>query len=472
MTWDVIGGGFNFDALSLLGEKNEVVWSIGSEDDSSADLKEEWEVQKLEEPVLDSIFEQGSDGFLDPYRNPGPEAPSVVYNYAPVRIESIREPEVQDSIWLVRLENRMSFTDLQDCPSQWRIQVWDHDSPRMEYRQGPSVDLRAQANKDYQLDLSFLEEFKEPVTAVEWAVLPPESMQAAPAELGCVGLNLSLRPPRYSEPSGQVIHAKRQDDMIELKGDNWKAVFDESAGALVHYEMNDVVLIDGPVRTGLWRPPMTHEYTLWGHRRLDHWEQELKQEPERQSRHVWVESRPGEVKITFSNAYSLPGQENTILEGLEDYRMDTSGRILLSGAWRWTGEEGTQLRRLGFDMELPGSLQRLIWSGPGPENTYSDRMKGYPDRIHVLNRDAKDTGGNKTDVRWMRWLEPGSGHGLTVIPKKPADCEPSVNEGMTLLRIGRARGCGNKYWPPVNEKHLLTMRQGMVYRQTLEIKGF
>jgi beta-galactosidase/beta-glucuronidase len=472
MIWDRTGGGFNFDMLELLGEENDVVWRLGKTDGSHEEFDTAFEWKKLEKPRLDARNNQGSDGFMDPYREPGPEAPSVPFNFAPVRLRTIHKPTATRPIWAMRATNRMSFTDLEQCPSQWRVQIWEEGRPVIKQIDGPAIDLAAMETRRLDLDLSFLIEFGNAVISVEWAILPPEGSQNTPPELGWLDINFSDEPPmpERTRQTGEI-QVARKEGKIEVSGKDWQAMFDEEAGGLVHYKVNGQILIDSPVRAGLWRPPLRHEYHLWNYGHTM-WKNELKQRVFRQPQHCWAEQFPGEVKITFGNTYTLGTTAESVMEGIESYRISTDGRIHLQGAWRLARDEYLYVRRIGFDVPLAPELTEVTWSGPGPENTYIDRRDGYRDHVHVLQRNEAQVEGNKTGVRWMQWQNPENGGGLLLVPDDPADVEPSVNPGVSLVRIGRARGCGTKYWPPMRDDHLLRLQWDTAYHEAVELIGF
>ena len=66
------------------------------------------------------------------------------------------------------------------------------------------------------------------------------------------------------------------------------------------------------------------------------------------------------------------------------------------------------LLRLGLELELPSSFADLEWFGPGPGETYRDRLGGFPISRHAMP--VSDTffpyarpqeTGNHTDLRWL-----------------------------------------------------------------------
>ena len=86
-------------------------------------------------------------------------------------------------------------------------------------------------------------------------------------------------------------------------------------------------------------------------------------------------------------------------------------------------------QRLGLELEFDSGLDHLTWFGPGPEETYRDRVGGQ--LVGEYTSSAADSyfayarpqeSGNRTDVRWGR-VHDGSGTGgLLVLGSPRLDC--------------------------------------------------
>jgi beta-galactosidase len=106
------------------------------------------------------------------------------------------------------------------------------------------------------------------------------------------------------------------------------------------------------------------------------------------------------------------------------YLCDTSGVVTITEDIR-VPKELDDLPRLGFAFELPPTLERLVWFGRGPHESYPDRKLGaafgrYESTVtdqYVPYVMPQEHGGH-SDTRWFA-LHDGNGHGIHVIANAP-----------------------------------------------------
>jgi Glycosyl hydrolases family 2, TIM barrel domain/Glycosyl hydrolases family 2, sugar binding domain/Glycosyl hydrolases family 2/Beta galactosidase small chain len=473
LAWDHSGGGHWFDALSLVNEKGKAVWSIGEKDDSYAEFLNDMEERKTDEPHLDSRHFWGTDGMLDPYRNPGEEFPLAVAVVAPVQLKPMGRVDLNNFRWRMSVDNRMDFTALKNTPTQWRVQFFNERRTWTQTWPGPLLTLPPRGSDEFDLDISFLKDIQPQPSALEWVVLSQgedEAPGVGARELGRVFANLSFCAP-MRESSFKEIKVERDENSILLICGKVTLEFESSAGGLVAYKKGRRTLINDCVGVGVWRPALRHEEefwpTIWSGRSF--WNSELKGEIVRRPVSMELVQERDNVRVVCVNDYvGSASPDGLLMQGREEYTIFGNGGFRVDGEWSWKGP-AVQLRRIGFDLCLSSDLTQVVWSGPGAQNTYSGRKAGYPDRIHILDRSSGFFDGNKTDTQWMRLSDNKHKTILTLTPGHAADCDLLDLGAAIMLRVSDNRGCGNKYRPPA-EAHQLRVETGKVMRASLLVE--
>ena len=186
-------------------------------------------------------------------------------------------------------------------------------------------------------------------------------------------------------------------------------------GGLVSYRLKDEELLAGPLVPHLWRVPTDNDEgggpASFAHRWREAGLDALKtvaQEPR-------VERlTDDQVRVVIESR--LAGKAAG-LRLRTAYEVDGLGGIRVGAVFESDGKL-PPLPRVGFQVQLPGTLGTAEWYGPGPHESYADRKRGARlgrfrakvADLHFPHVMAQENG-NRTDVRWVA-LTDASGRGL------------------------------------------------------------
>ena len=250
-------------------------------------------------------------------------------------------------------------------------------------------------------------------------------------------------------PPLQVSDRKQQ---LVVSGEEFELIFDTERGVLARWQYQGVDLITRGPLLNVWRAPTDNDVNVandWLAAGLDRLAPRVR-------RCALVSCEPRAVVLEVEavlGAYSrLPA-----LSSIQRYTVYGSGDVLIENHVRPLSKLPV-LPRLGLQLRLPASLDRLAWYGRGPHECYADRQESaavgvYAGRVrdqYVPYIRPQDYG-NKTDVRWAA-LTDARGLGLLALaPQGGPFLEMSAQEFSTE-DLTRARHtyelapCGEIVW--------------------------
>jgi beta-galactosidase len=111
---------------------------------------------------------------------------------------------------------------------------------------------------------------------------------------------------------------------------------------------------------------------------------------------------PGVVRVAVKAAIPVIASEYTLA-----YTIHASGDILVDAAFTPGKPDLPMLPRFGMQMVMPAGFELVSWFGPGPDETYSDRVEARVGRYHGrvdeqwIEYSKPQENGNKADARWF-----------------------------------------------------------------------
>ncbi|HEX7432787.1 MAG TPA: glycoside hydrolase family 2 TIM barrel-domain containing protein [Anaerolineaceae bacterium] len=338
------------------------------------------------------------DGLNWPDRKPYPGLIEYKQIIAPVWVEAI-----DLLVGKVTLHNRYAFSSLRHLDGAWTLMqggelLQQGQLPVLEVAPGASIDLSLPytlpdpvAGAEYWLNFRF--------TLAEDTLWAPRGFEIAAAQCP-----IPLQTP--PAPAILIKHmpsltAETSPNRVIIRGEDFSLKLDTFHGVIAEWIYQGMSLLNVGPRINLWRAPtdndkhIAKEWQKAGFDRLEHRVVKVETHNENpQAMTMEVEAILGSYSLApvFKVAYF------TTLYGSGDVVIKTTLTPL---------EDLPPLARVGLQMRLPGSLDRLVWYGRGPHENYIDRKESalvgvYSGTVqeqyvpYVLPQEN----GNKSDVRW------------------------------------------------------------------------
>jgi beta-galactosidase/beta-glucuronidase len=239
---------------------------------------------------------------------------------------------------------------------------------------------------------------------------------------------------------------------LTIASEDFELSFDAEHGWPDRWRYHDVNLLAQGPRLNIWRAPTDNDVNIardWLSAGLDRLQASL--------RHWAVLSAGPRVVVLAADSVWAADSRYPALACRQRYSVYGSGDLLIETAVRPLSPLPV-LPRLGLQLRLPASLDRLAWYGRGPHECYVDRQVSARVGVYAgLVRDQyvpyirPQDYGNKTEVRWAA-LTDARGLGLLALaPPDGALLQMSAQEFATpdLTRARHTydlRPCGEIVW--------------------------
>lgn len=232
-----------------------------------------------------------------------------------------------------------------------------------------------------------------------------------------------------------------------VSGKNFIATFDEKNGMLASLKFDGVELIESSLRPDFWRAPTDNERGRHNEQMTGDRNTKDRLEPQGIWRNAGQDAvlekftvQPvGDNQVVVTTKLSLPTVKAT---WTTIYTIFGDGEIQVAAQFDPTDTKLPYLPRLGMQMTLPAGFDRITWFGPGPQETYSDRMDAkvgtytgaVADQFYPGYVKPGDSG-NKVDVRWMALTNKKS-VGLLVIgePQLSVNALPYTTKDLEIAK--------------------------------------
>ena len=351
------------------------------------------------------------NGIVFPDRTPSP----ALYEYKKV-LEPVKVEAVDLEQGLVRVVNRYDFISLDHLQLVWKLMAGaqcvhagtvalphvtagDRAEVRIPYAK-PKV---LERGTEYWLDLSFVlahaTQWAEAGHEVAWAQfrLPWEGQKAAPR---------------------LVLPVELQEDAKTLRvvGAHHAVDFDKQRGVIRSFTYHGRELLAAGPRLNFWRAPIDNDRKeiegKWRRAGLDRLTHRIDD--------VQVErSGEGEVQVRVAARIAPPVHAHGLVCRIV-YTFRGDGSVLIETEGTPVGEL-PYLPRIGLQMTLPGTLDRVRWFGLGPHETYVDSKEAGRLGVYACTVDDLYTpyiypqeNGNRSEVRWATFTDL-RGLGLRVV---------------------------------------------------------
>jgi beta-galactosidase len=350
----------------------------------------------------------------------------------------------------VRITNHFAFTDLFQLDLRWSL--WSQDE-----RLGEGVlPLRLPPGESAEItvprpSLEVAERSSEPRLLLQ--VLLREGSPWAPAGHEVAWeeffLPASAGPAPAPEPEdpagdGEMLRVERTGSELRIAGRDFVWTFDGTTGRVAGLTFRGRELLIEPIRESLFRAPVANEFErswgspLLGEQWFDFGLHRLRSEV---SRVEATEESSGDVLVEVDERLDWPRREGGF-DSRRVYRFLVDGGLLIRRRIEPRGEMPEWLPKIGLELTLHPSLERLTWYGRGPHETYPDRKTGAKFGVYTATVDEMvepylipQDYGNRTDVHWAV-VSDDQGVGLFVSGDRPLNVAARPFSTDNLWRSG------------------------------------
>jgi beta-galactosidase/evolved beta-galactosidase subunit alpha len=207
---------------------------------------------------------------------------------------------------------------------------------------------------------------------------------------------------------------------VRVKGEGFEIHFDRVRGRLHSWrtQAGPLIVPGGGPRIGFWRAPIDNDQMGGGKHVIEPWRKLLLDRwQHRADSFEWSRSGPGIFEAQAEGWVGPPGRRVGFAMTYH-YRLEGSGLLSLTVRGAPRGDLGQSLPRIGLELELPGHLDRALWFGRGPGESYRDSFAAAPVGRYEAKIDDLFTpyvhpqeNGNRMNTRWVKLLDQG-GDGL------------------------------------------------------------
>lgn len=361
------------------------------------------------------------NGLIFPDRRPSPGLIEYKKVIEPVKVEA-----TDPATGMFTITNRYDFRGLEHLNLSWSVTadgkvIQSGNVPVPDVRPGGSAELEvpyklptASPGTEYYLMLSFSLAADEPWAAqgheVAWAqfLLPVEAPE------GRIISTADMAPVSVKEDGNRVL----------VSGADFQLEFDNVHAAIAGWTYNGQHLLKTGPRLNFWRATTDNDRgkpdaAAWRNSGL-HWLQH-------RTEAVDVLALGSKIVRVSAKVRIAPPVLNSAFQCQYTYTIYGSGDILIDVHGVPDGKWPDTLPRIGLQMTLPKTLDRVSWFGRGPGEAYPDSKQAGKFGFFSMVVDDLYTpyiypqeNGNRSDVRWVT-LANARGVGILAVGRPTLD---------------------------------------------------
>jgi beta-galactosidase/evolved beta-galactosidase subunit alpha len=373
------------------------------------------------------------DGLLFPDRTPSPGLLELKKVQEPVHVAAV---ELGPEGATLEIRNRYAFQTLAHLNADWQVTrdgvvieagmlalpEVRPDTPvtvQVPYRQPLPV-----AGAVYYLTLHF-----RLARASAWA--------EAGHEIAFAQFMLPIEAPRanYSTARKGRLETVEDGPSLRLTSGETSVSFDRARGLIDHWSVGgEPLLVSGP-RLSFWRAAIDNEARGGGERVVQEWRQRYLHRMQHRLDGLSFEHLSDEaVQVTVHSCISPPVWE-LAFDCRYVYTIFGSGDIHVQVTGQPRGDWPTTLPRIGLELTIPGTFDRVAWLGKGPHESYADSHQSARFGLWHASVDEIFTpyvrpqeNGNHMDTRWAALRDP---RGVGVLAAGDPEIDFSAHRFMT-----------------------------------------
>ncbi|HPT31639.1 MAG TPA: glycoside hydrolase family 2 TIM barrel-domain containing protein [Prolixibacteraceae bacterium] len=405
----------------------------------------------------DSLYTDGNfccNGLVNADRQVKPKLLEVkkVYQYIKFKPVNLAKGEIA-------ILNKYAFRNLSDFDFSWEV-TGDGKvvasgkfaplsaNPNEEVRVKPEFSIDPQPGTEYFLTLKAIQKGDDGLVKAGWLAAAEQFMLPFFKELS------PLSPTTLPN-----VKAEQNETTITVSGEGFSAVFDKVSGIMKSLKKGDKeFLISGPV-PDFWRAPTDNDFGNGLDRRSRIWR---KAGETRKVTAVSIsQPTPQTARVTMNfNLVNESGEPVAIWES--EYTIFGTGAIRVDNHFKMTKDNLPEIVRMGMNLVMPRSFDKISWFGRGPQENYQDRKTGAFVGLYTMPVAdiyfpyvRPQENGNRTDIRWAA-ITDSTGTGL-------------LFKGKPLLEVTAHHNIMEDFESPVRTVGRMVNGQKVINRHTCDV---
>ncbi|MEC0267171.1 glycoside hydrolase family 2 TIM barrel-domain containing protein [Paenibacillus anseongense] len=318
-------------------------------------------------------------------------------------IEPVKVRAVNMQSGIVSIENRYDFLSLDHLKGSWQLL---HDGDIVEQGELPSIDVPPSGESEMTVPLSkAYEQWQgECWLRIRFTMREETRWAQQGHEVAWADIPLSTAASGAPLINVKPMHSLRMEEQttrLLVSGNDFCLAWDKNSGTLNEFQYNGISLLQSGPKVNVWRAPIDNDG-----RQAKEWRKNGYDALQQRVNEFSVESYGDHAaQITVKAALGAAGL-GICFETCMVYTVYGSGDVFLKV--HVNPRDGLPpLPRLGLQMVMPGTFDRLAWFGLGPHECYIDRKESG--RLGVYAGTVQEQyvpyikpqeHGNKAEARW------------------------------------------------------------------------
>ena len=221
--------------------------------------------------------------------------------------------------------------------------------------------------------------------------------------------------PMYAAAEAEELSLDETSTAIAISGQKFRAVFSKSQGTLSSYIFDGVSMLSKALLLNTFRLPTDNDG-----RRAESWDNMgLRKLTVKGTSSLVKKTDDGKTAmVTMTSTYT--GLNGTTFDVSMYFIVSADGTIIVNSLIQPSRLDAV-MPKLGFRLEMPSTMEQLVWFGRGPWDSYRDRKEAcLPGVYHSTVTDQREDyvlpqeHGTKQEVRWIA-LSNADGKGLLFV---------------------------------------------------------
>lgn len=350
------------------------------------------------------------NGLIQPDRTPNPHLKEVKKVYQHIGFKPVQLTKGEISI-----ENKYTFMNLNEFEFSWEVagdgkvvasgKLNDIDAaPGVIVPVTLNYSFEAEPGTEYFLNLKAARKSDSGLLKSGW--IAAEEQFLLPGSKPAV---------KVASTSFEPLSVSDNGSSLTVSGKDFAVTFDAAAGVMTSYKAGNSEMIQQGLIPNFWRAPIDNDLGNRLHKRSKVWRKagETRKVTRFESRQINPQTAEVTMEFDLVNDNSEP-----IAKYISKYTIYGSGNVKVDNHFKMTQENLPEIVRMGMNMIMPRSFDRMTWLGRGPHESYADRKTSafvglyngtVAEQMWAYVRPQEN--GNKTDVRWMA-ITDEAGNGL------------------------------------------------------------